>query len=191
MKTHNLAFIDTETTGLDPDKHEILELACVLVRQVPQQGKGPKLEFIEEFEYKIIPERLQDADPGALRVNGYTKEAWKDAIPLKEAMEKFAQRTRGAAFVAHNVVFDIGFVEKAFERAGVRNLMHYQKIDTISFAYSKLFHDPRVEKFSLKFLCEYFNIKNENAHTALSDARATFELFKKLTEQENKQISLF
>jgi DNA polymerase III epsilon subunit-like protein len=29
-------------------------------------------------------------------------------------------------------------------------------------------------------MCKYFDIKNENAHTALSDARATFELYKKL-----------
>jgi len=191
MKTHNLAFIDTETTGLNPEKHEIIELGCVLVRQIPQAGKGPKLEVIDEFEYKIRPEHLDVAEPDALRINGYTPEKWKDAKPLLEVMEDFAQRTRGAAFVAHNMAFDLGFVDKAFQRAGVRNLMHYVKIDTISFAYSKLFHEPKVEKFSLAALCEFYGIKNETAHTALSDAKATFEVFKKMTEEKSAQASLF
>ncbi len=180
MKTHNLAFIDVETTGLLPDVHEIIELGVILARQVPQEGKGPALEILGEFDYKIIPERIFNADPESLKVNGYTPEKWKDAKPLKEVMEDFAERTRGASFVAHNIVMDSAFINRAFERAGVKNLMHYHKIDTISLAFAKLYHDPKVEKFSLRFLCEYFGIKNENAHTALSDARATFELYQKL-----------
>ena len=42
MKIHNLAFIDTETTGTNPEKHEIIELAVVIVRQVPREGKGQR-----------------------------------------------------------------------------------------------------------------------------------------------------
>ncbi len=180
MKTHNLAFIDVETTGLNPDLHEIIDLGLVLARQVPQEGKGPALELIGEYEYKIIPERVFNADPESLKINGYAPENWKNAKPLKEALEDFAEKTRGASFVAHNVAFDLAFVNRAFEYAGVKNLMHYHKIDTISLAFAKLYHDPKVEKFSLRFLCEYFGIKNENAHTALSDARATFEVYQKL-----------
>lgn len=180
MKTHNLAFIDVETTGLNSDVHEIIELGVVLVRQIPEEGKGPALEVLGEYEYKIIPEKIFNADPESLKINGYAPEKWADAKPLREVMEDFAVRTKSSSFVAHNVAFDLEFVKRAFERAGVKNLMHYHKIDTISLAFAKLYHDPKVEKFSLRFLCEYFSIKNENAHTAISDARATFELYKKL-----------
>lgn len=182
MKTHNLAFIDVETTGLNPDLHEIIDLGLVLARQIPQAGKGPALEVIGEYEYKIVPERLYNADPESLKINGYTPEKWADAKPLQEVMEDFAVRTKGASFVAHNIVMDSAFINRAFEHAGVKNEMHYHKIDTISLAFAKLYHDPKVEKFSLRFLCEYFGIKNENAHTAMSDARATFELYKKLMD---------
>jgi len=49
MKNHNLAFTDLETTGLDAHKHEIIEIGCLLARQVPHAGKGPSPErFIEE-----------------------------------------------------------------------------------------------------------------------------------------------
>jgi DNA polymerase III epsilon subunit family exonuclease len=182
MKTHNLAFIDVETSGLDVDRHEIIELGCVLVRQIPQDGQGSRLEVVEEFEYRIFPEHLEDADPESLMINGFTAERWADAIPLEVAMEKFSEKVRGASFVAHNVSFDLAFVEKAFKKSGVKNLMHYHKIDTISLAFAILYHNPEVQKFSLRALCEYFEIKNENAHTALSDARATFEVYKKLLE---------
>jgi len=33
MKKHPLAFIDLETTGLNPDTHEIIEIGCLVVRQ--------------------------------------------------------------------------------------------------------------------------------------------------------------
>ncbi len=184
MKTHNLAFIDVETTGLDPEKHELIEIGCILARQVPREGKGPMLEVLDEFEFKILPEHLETADPESLMINGYTPERWATAIPLKEAMEKFSEKVRGASFVAHNVAFDLAFIDKAFKKSEVKNLMHYHRIDTISLAFAVLYDKPEVEKFSLRFLCEYFGITNQNAHTALSDARATFEVYKKLLEKE-------
>ena len=180
MKTHNLAFIDVETTGLDPDKHELIEIGCVLARQISQEGKGSRLEFIEEFEYKIFPEHLEDADPESLMINGFTAERWGNAILLEDAMKRFSEKVRGASFVAHNVSFDLAFIEKALKKSGVKNTMHHHKIDTISLAFAILYHNPEVQKFSLRSLCEFFGIQNENAHTALSDARATFEVYKRL-----------
>jgi oligoribonuclease (3'-5' exoribonuclease) len=40
MKKHNLAFVDVETTGTDPFKHEIIEIAGIIARQVPQPDRG-------------------------------------------------------------------------------------------------------------------------------------------------------
>ena len=82
--------------------------------------------------------------------------------------------------IGHNVAFDSGFLEYASSEAGIANTMHYHKLDTVSISWAKLHKDPDVEHFSLRELCVRFGIKNERAHTALSDARATFELYKKL-----------
>ena len=91
MKLHNLAFIDVETTGFSPEKHEIIELAVVLAKQTPREGKGPKLEIIQEKEWKIKPEHLETAEEQALRVNGYNEVDWMFAVDLKNAMEEFAK----------------------------------------------------------------------------------------------------
>ena len=86
MKIHNLAFIDTETTGTNPDKHEIIELALIVAKQIERPGKGPKIEILGEYEWKIKPERIEDAEDQALRINGYNETDWMFAIDLKSAI---------------------------------------------------------------------------------------------------------
>lgn len=180
MKIHNLAFIDTETTGTNPDVHEIIELAVIIARQVPCEGKGPKLEIIEECEWKIKPEHLERADDQALRVNGYNEVDWMFAVDRKKAMEEFAKKTQSCSFVSHNLVFDYAFVSKAFEETGVESRMHYAKIDTISLAFARLYDAPQADKFSLRFLCSLLKVENAKAHTALADTRALVQVYKKL-----------
>lgn len=180
MKIQNLAFIDTETTGTNPNKHEIIELALIIARQIPREGKGPKIEIIAEYEWKIKPERIEDAEEDALRINGYNEVDWMFALSLKSVMEDFSKKTEGCIFVSHNLTFDFNFIDKAFEKTGVENNMHYGKLDTISIAFARLYDATQADKFSLKFLCELLKIQNQKAHTALADTRALVEVYKKL-----------
>lgn len=174
MRKHNFAFIDIETTGLNLLKHEIIEVGCVLTT--------PDLKVIEEFEIKIKPEHIENADPIALKVNHYNEEDWEDAHDLRDAIKIFSEKVKGCIMVGHNVAFDAGFLEYIFNKMQIVNTMHYHKLDTVSVAWAKFHNDSDIEHFSLREMCARFNIKNERAHTALSDARATFELYKKLME---------
>jgi DNA polymerase-3 subunit epsilon len=180
MKKHNLAFIDLETTGFSPEKHEIIEIGCVVAKQIQRDGKGPALEKIVEFDIKVKPTRLKDADPDALDVNGYNDADWLFATDLKSAMQALSDKTENANMVAQNVSFDAGFLDKAFFLTGVENKMRRFRIDTISMFLAKYYDDQTVHQYSLKYMCEKFSIENSKAHTALSDARATFEVYKKL-----------
>lgn len=180
MKLHNLAFIDTETTGTDPKMHEVIELAVIIARQVPREGRGPKLEIIEECEWKIKMQHPELAEEQALRVNGYNEVDWMFAIDRKKAMEEFAKKTQSCTFVSHNLVFDHAFITKSFEETGVDNRMHYAKIDTISLAFARLYDAPQADKFSLRYLCELLKVENAKAHTALADTRALVGVYKKL-----------
>ena len=180
MKKHNLAFIDLETTGLNPEKHEIIEIGCLIARQKDRGVQGPLVEKIEEFEIKVKPTHIETADREALRICGYNEADWVFAVDLKQALLQLAEMTKSSIMVGHNVSFDWVFLEKAFEETGVSPEFHYHKIDTIALSFAKLYDNPDAQKFSLRALCELLNIKNEKAHTALSDVRATFELYKKL-----------
>lgn len=180
MKESVLAFLDVETTGLDPQKHEVIQIGVVLARQFPREGNvGPGIELIEEIDMKIKPERLDLAEEDALRINGYNDADWMFAPDLKNAMEFLSKKLEGTIQVSHNLTFDAAFMEKTFERAGMENTMARYKLDTISIAFARLYNRPDV-KYSLKYLCDLFQIKNENAHTALADAKALYQVYKKM-----------
>ncbi len=180
MKDSILAFLDVETTGLDPQRHEVIQVGVVLARQFDRGGGiGPGIEKIEEIDMKIKPARIEDAEDDALRINGYNEGDWMFAPDLKNAMEHLGKKLQGTIQVSHNLTFDAAFMEKSFERAGMENPMARYKLDTISIAFARLYNRPDV-KYSLRYLCELFQIKNENAHTALADAKALYELYKKM-----------
>jgi len=170
-----LAFIDVETTGTDAGQHEIIELGLVLTRL-----KDGVLSVVDELDIKIHPNHIENADPVALRINGYNDGDWLFATSLADAMKTFAEKTNGAVFVAHNVTFDAAFIDSAFKQTGVENKMYFQKIDTLSIAFAKLHDQDDMNKLSLRALCEYLGVENKRAHSAFADAYATYEVFKKL-----------
>lgn len=180
MKEKNLAFVDVETTGTDYTKHEIIELALIVVKQVSRVGKGPSIEIVGEYEWKIKPEKIEEAEEEALRINGYNEVDWMFAVPLKNALEDFNKKAQGCTFVSHNLVFDYNFVSQAYKTTGVESNLHYSKLDTISIAFARLYDAPQADKFSLKFLCELLKVENTKAHTALADTKALVEVYKKL-----------
>ncbi|MFA5841665.1 MAG: 3'-5' exonuclease [Candidatus Paceibacterota bacterium] len=182
MRTHKLAFIDTETTGLMPDKHELIEIGLVLAEQSLTPENKIALRVIDEFDVKIKPVHIETADMESLSVNHYKEEDWISAVSLEEALSVFSDKTADAIMVGHNVAHDFAFLQRAFTETGVQNKMHYHKLDTISVAFAKLYSHMEIEKLSLRALCEYLGVENKNSHTALSDARATFQVFKKMME---------
>lgn len=179
MRDKRLAFIDLETTGMDPLKHEIVEIGC-LIAKLNEQGQYVELE---SFEVKVKPEHIETAEREALRVNGYNEDAWMFAHTQKEALTLLAQKCEGCVMVAQNVPFDYSFLITGFSRQGIKDPFFFAKLDTISIAFLRFRKDPEMTSFSLRSLCEKYGIKNDKAHTALADIRATFEVFKRLMMQ--------
>jgi DNA polymerase-3 subunit alpha (Gram-positive type) len=174
MRKQNLVFIDIETTGPNCMRHEIIEIGAVITT--------PELKVIEKFGFKIKPTHIEDADLVALKVNKYSEKEWQDAEDLDKVMKLILKKAQGCIMVGHNVAFDAGFLDCTFNKLGLINTMHYHKIDTMSVAWAKLHREPDLDHFSLRELCLRFGITNKKAHSGLSDAYATFELYKKLME---------
>jgi DNA polymerase III epsilon subunit family exonuclease len=170
-----LAFIDIETTALDHERGEIIELGVVVAKL-----KDGTLTITDQLDLKIAPKHIETAEPQALRINGYNEADWIFAVSLEDALKTFIDKTDGAIFVAHNITFDYGFISANLKRYGLEDSMHYHKLDTLAMAFGILQNNDDMGKLSLRALCEKYGIENKKAHSAYADAYATYEVFKKL-----------
>ena len=156
-----LVFLDTETTGLTNFRHDIIEIALVIV----EDG-----ETTFEKSYKFHPERPKNADPKALLVNGYTEEAWKGAYKWStEACERLAKHIEGGVVIGHNIKFDIGFLKALFQRYKVK-CKFPPEIDTKSLAMI-LWGDEGLNSLSMDSIRKHVGLSNIGAHTALKDTK--------------------
>lgn len=169
----DIAFIDLETTGLDPDRHEILEVAVIRV-------DAKELHPLDEVECRVRPVRIAEADPTALDLGGYSPQAWANAPSLAEAMERIAPLLEGTILAGHNVAFDRGFLESAWQAVGSRpEGMDYHLLDTATLAWP-LWSAGAIVRLSLDEVCECLGITREPAHRAVTDARCCLEVARRL-----------
>lgn len=174
IKERPLAFVDLEFSGLAAD-HEILQIAVVLVRQ-------PDFAVIGEWQTKVKPTRLENGDRKALKLIGYTAKKWKDAVDLREALERFNEVVNGAVLIGYNVVGDFYQLKKSFHQIGILPSYHWQVLDVQSMIFSELYRS-HMDGFRMREVVKYFRLKNQHWHDALIDARATYEIFLKLMQR--------
>lgn len=169
----HLAFIDLETTGLDPSRHEILEIAVVRV-------DGLTLEELDHVTLRVRPDRIENADPFALHVNGYSPDGWKDAVRLRDALLRIRPLLEGAVLAGHNVGFDRSFLDVAWRWASVKPPeMDHHVFDTGTLAWVLVTMNAS-ESLSLGPVCEALDIPHDEPHRALQDARASLEVARRL-----------
>ncbi len=169
-----LAITDIETTGFDAGLHEILEIGLVLVDQ-------KSFKVLDEWVIKVKPKKIRTAAAKALKVAGYNKLDWVGAVSLKEAMEIYAKKTKNAIFLAQNSFFDWSFISEAFKETGIEDHTDYHRIDLFSIGWSKAKKLPGLRDFTLKDMCEYFDIEPEpRPHRALNGAQKALGVLKAL-----------
>jgi len=119
---NDLVFLDTETTGLDFDTSQVVELAYCI-------GWG-------EIKTLVPPHSLQGADPTALKINKYyergldDRSRWATDIELTQAKAEMTNRT----IVAANPRFDSRMLERTFGFRGNNEPWKFRLFDLQSFA---------------------------------------------------------
>ena len=108
---------DLETTGLDPEKDEIIEIAGVKFSFEKVDGKI-KAKTLKEFGSLIKPTRFIPEDSTA--VHHITNQMVENAPTAKEVIPKFLRFCGlSSALVAHNASFDAAFLAKAIRKNGI------------------------------------------------------------------------
>jgi len=176
-----LLFIDTETGGLDPNKHSLLSLAMVVWED---------MEIIDSQELLINDGKLS-VTKEALSINKIDIEKHKkSAILSSQAIEKIVAfigkhfpHQRKITLAGHNVQFDVNFLRFFFSQnnENFSKFFSHRIIDTSSILYYLYLAGHLKQKaVSSDDAFELFKIKVEGRHTAIGDAIATAKLFTKL-----------
>jgi DNA polymerase-3 subunit epsilon len=171
--------LDTETTGLDPlDGHRLVEVGCIeLVNRIPSG---------QTFHRYFNPQRSMPAE--AFAVHGLSEEFLKDKMFFAEVADDLIAFLGDAPLVIHNAVFDLGFLNAEFERAGRPLLGRERLIDTLIIARRK--HPGGSNR--LDDLCVRYAIDNSRRtkHGALLDAELLAEVYVELIGARQAQLVL-
>ena len=176
--------IDIETSGFNPKKNALLEIAAVLV----EFDDKSDLQITECYSAHVIPFKNAELDESALKFNGIDPfHPFRMAIEEKDALEyifkpirhaiKRNQCTR-AILVGHNPAFDIGFLNAAISRNQIkRSPFHpFSTFDTATLG------GLAYQQTVLAKIAEAANMEwdNDKAHSAIYDAEKTAEIFCKI-----------
>ncbi len=169
-----LAFIDCEFGGLDPDRHDITEIAVILTdeRLVEQSAKAWKV--------RARPERITAE---AAAISGWNAEGWSDAVPLSRALAELGALLPAGHTVlpaGQNVRMDVQFLERGFRRCGLHWPFDYHVIDLVTLFYAwSLLSGELPGTLSLRQAATVAGlIDGAVPHRALEDARLSLDAFR-------------
>ena len=170
--------LDTETTGLNPDKGDrIVEIGAIeLVNHIPTGNT---------FHCYLNPLLEGEMPIEAFKVHGLSVDFLSDKPLFSEMIENLIMFIGDSKLIIHNAKFDIGFINHEIQRLENSNFDIYDKlpykeihreniIDTLEIA-KKLYPGKSV---SLDSLCIKFGIDNrrKGKHGALIDSEILSEI---------------
>lgn len=199
----DLLLVDLETTGLDAQKHEIIQIAAILLDKKTLKEK-------EIFSSFVCPLRWKNRDPESMKVNGIKWEQLKNAPDLKTVLRalesiietsRLALRTRSKNIVRaksrtiHNIVLsyyggplDMDFMREAYRKTGLKWQFDYHYFNLWAFFYAflasknKLKNSKKFTGFSLDDFMKEFKIKSNSRHDALEDCRIEAEVLRRIMQ---------
>ena len=91
MPEFAFAWMDCEFGGLDPERHDITEVALIMTDYRLVEGVSA------EWKIRARADRISRE---AAEISGYTEEGWKDARPVREVLSELADKLpRGKTIV--------------------------------------------------------------------------------------------
>ncbi|MFS0656557.1 ATP-dependent DNA helicase DinG [Bacillus sp. 179-C3.3 HS] len=170
MTDQRFVVVDIETTGNSPKKGDkIIQIAAVVI----ENG-----QIVERYSTYVNPGKTI---PGFIvQLTGIEQHMVDEAVCFEDIAQEVYELIQGAYFVAHNVHFDLNFLNDELKACG-KNELDVRTIDTVEI--SRILY-PKLEGYKLTELSEELMLPHDHPHRADSDAEVTamllLTLFNKL-----------
>jgi DNA polymerase-3 subunit epsilon len=184
MFKKDLLVLDIESTGLDFHKHEIIQMAAVLLDKKTLKEK-------KRFESYIKPRKWANRDPEAMAVNKIPWEALKSAPDMKTVLKQF-QKTFGTkvTIAPYGTILDTLMLRVAYQQSHLKYEFDYHIFDIWPLLYTYLAkknllkNKKRFAGFSLDDAAKHFRIKiPADRHTALTDVLVEAEVLRQILKR--------
>ena len=165
-ENEEIVIFDTETTGLDVMRDDIVQLAAVKVRR-GQVVEGSQLNLFLHTD-RPIPLKLGDLDNPL--IDEYQRHPH---LPPAEALSRFLDYAENCVLLGHNAGFDYHILNQCLRRHGIADRLgkqHPDYMDTLKLARLLM---PNARSYKLKALLADFGLEGENSHLADDDIMAT------------------
>lgn len=187
--------IDTETTGLSFVDNDVIEVSIL------------RLSDNEQKTWCIKPINNKNITSDSLRINGHkledllhqTKfgkdtylEPSKVIIEIENWLAEDNLPAENRMMVGQNISFDKYMLENLWKKCEAHDSFPFGRrmLDTMQFEiFMDLAAETKSESYSLNSIIKKYGIKNEKAHTAAADVKATKEVFVKQLEIIKKLIT--
>ena len=172
IRDAEFCIVDIETNGSKIDKHQIIEIGAVKVKNG---------EIIGSYESLV---KCKEINPHITEITGIKAEDTKNAPSLKEVMYKFKQFIGDAIFVAHDVKFDYKFISLSIQKIGLAPLLN-RSLCSLFLAERTIVS----YRYALSYLNKSLHLHPDATHhRAMSDVLTTYELFKLSLKNLDKDI---
>ena len=163
-----LCVFDLETTGLDVSKDRIVQIAIL---KIHPNGKKEELNLVINPEMNISESNAA--------IHGITNEMVKDAPTFKTAAKEISEFIGESDMAGYNSnKFDIPVLAEEFLRVGMDFDLSARRCVDVQNIFHKM--EQRTLVAAFKFYCSK---ELENAHDAMADTTATWEVFEKQLER--------
>lgn len=185
MKNYSFYVCDCETTGFSFTKNDVIEVSILRISDGSQKT------------WCIKPINAGNISLDALRVNGHkledllhqTKNGKENYLDPKKAIVEIENwlmednlSSDNRVLVGQNIQFDKNMLEHLWEKCDALDSFPFGRrmIDTMQFEIlMDLAKETSSDSYSLSSIIKKYGIKNEKAHSAAADVKATKEVFVK------------
>lgn len=182
-KSDTFVVYDLETTGLNSEFHAVIQIGAVKV-------VDGVVDESQTFEELVNPKYSKvSVSDNITKITGITDEEAKNARQVWEVIPEFVKFIGDDTLAGfNNAAFDSKFLERAGRHSNI--IITNKQFDIMKYAKRiKKKCNLEINGDELNNYAEYFGIKNEKAHTALSDAITTAKVYIKLRQLDEGKSS--